>query len=319
MTDARAVAAALGGDLVSSCKVLAPGPGHSPKDRSLCVDFDSSAPDGFLVHSFAGDDWRACRDYVRSRLGMPPWQPGDGQGRRVHPSHTKEFDHRAVEREAERRPRSEDDLLRIKRAVEIWDRGADPRGTLAERYLNEHRKLELCDELAGAVLRFHPRCPWRGEDAGTADYVPALIAAFRSVDDDVITGIHRIALNNDGSKIGRRMLGIVHRAAVKLDSSATTGELAIGEGVETCMAARQLGIRPCWALGSVGAISFFPLIPSVVTLRIIGENDDASQHPIEMCGQRWRRAGRRVRVILPTAGDKDLNDALMRNGYGRAS
>jgi hypothetical protein len=250
---------------------------------------------------------------------MPPWEPGDGRDRRVHPSRIKEFDRRAVDRAAEHRPRNEDDLLRIKRAVEIWDGGADPRGTLAERYLNEHRKLELYDELAGAVLRFHPRCPWRNENTGRTDHIPALVAAFRSIDDDEITAIHRIALNSDGTKIGRRMVGVVHRAAVKLDSSTTTGELAIGEGVETCMAARQLGIRPCWALGSVGAISFFPIIPNVTTLRIAGENDAASQRAIEMCGQRWRRAGRRVRVIRPTAGDKDLNDALMRNGYGRAS
>jgi putative DNA primase/helicase len=316
MIDLRQIAAALGGEVCGQ-QVRAPGPNHSPRDRSLSVLLTA---DGFIiVNSFAGDNPLACKDYVRSRLGMPPWQPGDGQGRRVHPSRTKEYDHRAVEREAERRPRSEDDLLRIKRAVAIWDQGADPRGTLAERYLNEHRKLELCDELAGAVLRFHPRCPWRNEDAGTTDYVPALIAAFRSIDDNTITAIHRIALNNDGTKLARRMLGVVHRAAVKLDPNTTTGELAIGEGVETCMAARQLGIRPCWALGSVGAILFFPLIPAVVTLRIIGENDVASQPKIEMCGRRWRNAGRRVRVIRPTAGDKDLNDALMRNGYGRAS
>jgi Toprim-like len=31
---------------------------------------DPSAPDGFLVHSFAGDDAIACRDYVRKKLGL---------------------------------------------------------------------------------------------------------------------------------------------------------------------------------------------------------------------------------------------------------
>ena len=52
----------------------------------------------------------------------------------------------------------------------------------------------------------------------------------------------------------------VQRAAVKLDRIATT--LIIGEGVETCMAARQcmatgdIERAPIWPLGSVGAISF---------------------------------------------------------------
>jgi putative DNA primase/helicase len=312
MIDARAVALALGGDVLSGSEVLAPGPGHSPKDRSLSIDFDPSAPDGFVVHSFAGDDWRACRDYVRSRLGMPPWKPGDGQDRCVHPSRIKEFDRRAVDREAERRPRSEEDLLQIKYAVAIWDRAADPQGTLAERYLNS-RALELTAELAGPVLRFHPRCPWRNEDTGRTDYIPALIAAFRSIDDDVITAIHRIALNPDGTKLDRRMLGPVRRAAVKLDPSSTTGELAIGEGIETCMAARQLGIRPCWALGSTSNILGFPVIGNITQLTILGEPGEASRDAIRFCAPRWRNAGRRVRIIMPEIGS-DLNDELIAGG-----
>jgi hypothetical protein len=312
MLDLRTIAAALGGEVCGQ-QVLAPGPGHSPRDRSLSVTFN---PDGsFVVFSHAGDDPIECKDHVRVRLGMPPWQPGDGQDRRVEPSRVRTFDRAIVDRGAEYRPRSEDDLARIAMATRLWDDAEEPRGTLAERYLNS-RALELTAELA--VLRFHPRCPWRDENTGKTERIPALIAAFRSIDDDAITGIHRIALKPDGSKIGRRMLGVVHRAAVKLDPS-TTGELAIGEGIETCLAARQLGIRPCWALGSVGGLSFFPIIPNVTTLRIVGENDAASQRAIEMCDQRWRRAGRRVRVIRPTAGDKDLNDTLLRNGYGCAS
>jgi hypothetical protein len=245
-------------------------------------------PNGFVCHSFSGDDWKECRDYVRQRLGMPGW---DGDGPNRHPR-------AAVDREAERREHSEDDLLRIQRALEIWDASRDPRGTLAERYLKDHRKLDLPDDLAGAVLRFNPRTPWRNENTGKTERVPALIAAFRSIDSDAITAVHRVALAPDGSKIERRMLGVVHRAAIKL--GAAGDELAIGEGFETCMAARQLGIQsPCWALGSVGVISFFPIIPSVRTLRILGEDDAANARAIELCGKRWRAAGRRVRVIKP--------------------
>ena len=53
----RAVALALGGDVVGS-QVLAPGPGHGPRDRSLSVKLSPSSPDGFIAHSFAGDDSR---------------------------------------------------------------------------------------------------------------------------------------------------------------------------------------------------------------------------------------------------------------------
>ena len=67
--DLKTVARALGGQ-VSSGQVLAPGPGHSANDRSLSVKLDSSAPDGFLVNSFANDDPKECKDYVRGKLGL---------------------------------------------------------------------------------------------------------------------------------------------------------------------------------------------------------------------------------------------------------
>ena len=64
------IAEALGGYVING-QVLAPGPGHSAKDRSLSVKLDSNASDGFVVHSFANDDPLVCRDYVRKRLGLP--------------------------------------------------------------------------------------------------------------------------------------------------------------------------------------------------------------------------------------------------------
>jgi hypothetical protein len=81
----QGLAKALGGE-VSAGQVLAPGPGHSPADRSLSVKPDASAPDGFVVHSFAGDDAIVCKNHVRGKLGRPPWQPnGKGNSRRLSP------------------------------------------------------------------------------------------------------------------------------------------------------------------------------------------------------------------------------------------
>ena len=72
--DLATIARALGGD-VSAGQVLAPGPGHSSADRSLSVKLAPEAPDGFLVHSFAGDDPIACKDHVREKLGQPKREP----------------------------------------------------------------------------------------------------------------------------------------------------------------------------------------------------------------------------------------------------
>jgi AAA domain len=74
----QALAAALGGE-VSNGQVLAPGPGHSPDDRSLAVKLGGN--DGFVVHSFADDDAIVCRDYVRQKAGLGAFKP-NGNGRR---------------------------------------------------------------------------------------------------------------------------------------------------------------------------------------------------------------------------------------------
>jgi putative DNA primase/helicase len=311
--DLRAVAHALGGQVAGKDTALAPGPGHTSRDRSLAVRLDPAAPDGFLIFSHAGDDWKLCRDHVRARLGLPTWESGDGYHRAIPHDRVEKWDLAVVETKFDSHAMSDDELLRISAARRTWEAGHDPRGTPAEKYLRDERKLDLPDELAGTVLRFNPRCPWRNENTGKTDHVPALIVPFRSIDQDSITGIHRIALRDDGTKLGRRMLGIVHRAAIKFDL-VDNDSLAIGEGVETTMAARQLGFAPAWALGSVGAISFFPLIEGVKVLFILGEKGDASARAVRLCGTRWQRAGRRVRIVMPDIGS-DLNDVLAMRSF----
>jgi Toprim domain-containing protein len=308
MMDLRTLRAALGGE-ISAGQLLCPGPGHSPRDRSMSVRLAPN-DDGFIVYSHSGDDWATCKDYVRERLGWPAWEPGDDRDRRVAPSQLKAFDRAAIDAESERRERTNEDQERIKRARALWNEAADPRGTAAEHYLRS-RALVLADDVANTVLRYHPRCPWRDENTGSTVFIPALLAAFTSIDDGVVTAVHRIRVDQPERwpKTERRMLGLVHRAAVKLDP--INGTLAIGEGLETCMAARMLGHAPAWALGSVGMIARFPLINSVAQLKILGETGKASADAIQMCGQRWHRAGRRVQIITPDPGCDDLNTELM--------
>jgi hypothetical protein len=80
MHDVRAIAHALGGEVLGRDCILCPGPGHSRQDRSLSVKLDPTAPDGFIVHSFAGDDPIICKDHVRERLGLEPFKP-NGNGK----------------------------------------------------------------------------------------------------------------------------------------------------------------------------------------------------------------------------------------------
>jgi hypothetical protein len=47
-----------------------------PVDHSLSIRIEPTAPDGFIVHSFAGDSPLESRDYVRAALGRA--RGGDG-------------------------------------------------------------------------------------------------------------------------------------------------------------------------------------------------------------------------------------------------
>ena len=79
------IARALGGKVTRNSNgqpcVLAPGPGHSAKDKSLSIMLASSAEGGFVVHPFSPkDDPIACKDWVRQQLGSPPFKPSRKRG-----------------------------------------------------------------------------------------------------------------------------------------------------------------------------------------------------------------------------------------------
>jgi hypothetical protein len=186
-------------------------------------------------------------------------------------------------------------------ALRLWREGVDPRGTLAEKYLAD-RGLDLGEDLAGEILRWHSG-------------VGALMALFRNILTNEPQAISRTFLDAEGRKLKRMFLGPTGGAAVKLDADETVlGGLHAGEGVETCMAARQLlGLRPTWALGSAGAIAAFPVLSGIEALTLLKERDEASARAVEECGGRWHAAGREV-LINETDFGKDLNDELREGG-----
>jgi putative DNA primase/helicase len=279
----KTLRAALGGEITGD-QLLCPGPNHSLRDRSLAVR--PTASGGFLVHSFAGDDWRICRDHVCERLGLPAWRPG------CKPNITVSW--------TEPSPAAESERWRTERAQAIWAEGEHPQGTLAEEYLGA-RKLQLPAELCGSVLRYHSACLWGNER------IPCLIAPFRSVDNNSVTGIHRIRLDRPERwpATERMMFGAVAGSAIKLDPPGQ--RLNIGEGLETCLAARQLGFGATWALGS--ARGFAP-VNRVSELVVLGEHDEASRKAADACSLSWIACGRQVHLALPTIG-KDFNDYLL--------
>jgi hypothetical protein len=98
------------------------------------------------------------------------------------------------------------------------------------------------------------------------------------------------------------MLGRASEAAIMLDSISEIGsELTVAEGFETALTAYQVGQRPVWALGSVGAIAKFPILDRVAILNILAEAGDPSARAIDECADRWMDAGREVFLVNPKA------------------
>jgi putative DNA primase/helicase len=280
--DLRAIARALGGEIAGQ-EVLAPGPNHSRRDRSLSVRLSPASPSGFIVFSHADDDWRACHAYVAEKLGLPRdlWKR-----------------ERAAEARQTKRPPGDDPeadrARKIAAALSLWAHGVDPRGTPAERYLAS-RKLTLDADIAADVIRWH------------AD-IDAMMALFRDIRTDEPKAISRTFLDREAQKLDRKFLGPVGGCAIKLDPDEDVlAGLHVGEGAETCLAARQLGLRPCWALGSKSAIGAFPALDGIEALTILAEPD--AEKETEACAVRWHAAGREV-LIMRAVGAKDANDVL---------
>ena len=285
--DAKNIARTLGGDVLGK-GALVPGPGHGRHDRSLRVFIDPNAPDGFRTHSYAGDNWQDCRDYVKERLGIDrdAWRDRDP----------------GVKAESIELIPDQPDPTKIAAAMRLWAEGVDPRGTPVETYL-QSRRLELDDAVCSEVLRWHPG-------------IRAMLALFRNIITNEPQAISRTYITGEGRKDitrapgGRKFLGPVKSAAIKLDADEDVlGGLHIGEGIETCMAARVLGLRPAWALGSADAIAAFPVLSGIECLSLLREHDDANARAADTCADRWLEAGREVFDVDPIAGD-DINDSI---------
>jgi putative DNA primase/helicase len=283
---AREIAAAFGGNVTGPSSANIPGPGHSRNDRSLSVKIDPRAPGGFVVYSHAGDNPIECRDYICARLGFLTSRGGERQ----QPLVVAECG-------------DVDEAKRKAVALKIWKVATDPIGSIVERYLRDHRGLELPAGIAGNAIRFHPSLRFNQQTD-----LPAMVCLLRNIITNSPCGIHRTFLDPaSAQKIGRKMLGVAKGAAIKFD--AEPGQtLTVGEGIETVLSARAAGYAPCWALGSSGAVRSFTVINVLAELTILEENDPTSRRDVKICAKRYLDARKPVNIITSKVGN-DFNDA----------
>lgn len=304
MMSIKQLARLLGGE-ASGPKVLAPGPGHSNHDRSMVVFMDATNPDGFRVHSFSGDDWKACRDHVKARLGI-----SDSPAPRFEPPRTIAVT--AVRDESDR----------TDFALRLWHEATPITGTPAAVYLASRGiDLSRLPEGIGDALRWHPACAWEGGRHG------AMIGLLTDAQSCKPKAIHRTAITTQGQKIGKKMLGPSNGCVVRLwpDEAITTG-LVLGEGIETTLAAatrmdhRGTSLIPAWAACSAGAMAKFPPLLGVECLTILVDHDKsgAGQRAAMECAGRWNAAGIEVTTLMPPTEGEDFADVATQTIRGAA-
>lgn len=279
----------LGGDLGRNGIVTCPGPGHSPKDRSLSVWLDG---DDLRVYSFAGDDWQVCKDHVRERLGLPSWEPGKRQNGGPPTCRARASYDRG-------------DLSRIALARRIWREGEDPRVAPVLAYL-DHRGLPPLAAEQLPVFRYHGRCPFDGER------VPALICRFSPIENDPgletePTAILRVRLDRYDGARRKLCLGPSRGQVIKLCRDLSLAGIGVCEGTEKALAIIACGWRPVWVTSGTSTLRTFPLVPHLECLTIFSDADDPGRNAALACAARWHDAGREVRILQPPAphGDWD--------------
>jgi len=207
----------------------------------------------------------------------------------------------------------------IRRMVEKTLRGLVPIiGAPGEAYLRDVRKIDtgaIADVLGStAALGWHPECFFR-EDGHRLDQ--RSLGCIVAVMTDPLTanptgGISRTYIH-EGQKVGKAK-GLGPAGVVRLTpDEEVLGGLHIGEGLETCLAAMSLGLRPMWSTGSTAIMAKLPVVGGIECISVLADHDEngAGERAALELEQRWREAGREVLVVAPSAPG-DFNDVIMR-------
>ena len=285
---AEAVAKALGGRKAGTVW-MARCPAHDDRAPSLAIA--DAKNDKVLVRCHAG-----ChqRDVIAALRARGAW-PDTGRGARQ------------LLRKAGRQPPAEPDCDALKRteaALAIWRASHPAEGTPVETYLHS-RGLMIP---VPPSIRFHA-----GLKHPSGAVWPAMVALVTQGAAGNPIGIHRTFLGRDGDRKApvepaKMMLGPCRGGAVRLGTRCTV--LMVGEGIETCLAAKRATGQAAWAALSTSGLRALDLPRDVRDVIVLADGDDPGEAAAQDCTWRWKREGRRVRIARPPRS-MDFNDLLL--------
>jgi phage/plasmid primase-like uncharacterized protein len=98
-------------------------------------------------------------------------------------------------------------------------------------------------------------------------------------------------------------------------SEVQDGRLGVAEGIETALSVVASG-APCWACVDASNLQRLPILAGVNRLDIWADNDrsNVGQDAASQLANRWTRAGKEVRVLIPDQVGADWNDVARSRG-----
>ncbi len=234
---------------------------------------------------------------------------------------------------SEEAPISVDHQAKMKRAEKIWKGTLPIEGTLAERYLREHRGIE------GPLppsCRFHPGV-WHFE---TGETHPALIVGARNSDRSLgVPTLQAIFLDNatankdsvlNAAEVSKLTYGFyAEGSAIVINKGKHPHRIVITEGPETGLSIKEADPDlTIFAVLGCGNFKKIPIGPHVKEILFCADNDykknPAQQTEIPKSEEKMREAaeyfaekGIDVYFVMPEKAREDFNDVLKNEGAQR--
>jgi Ti-type conjugative transfer relaxase TraA len=207
---------------------------------------------------------------------------------------------------------------KIERAQKLWAKGQPIQGTIAERYLKEHRKIvgELSQD-----FRYLSNVKVAGEQSAGKTY-PCLMVAARSNTGDItavqLTFLDSKTANKADVPVQKRSYGLLKGSAVTIQAGKDSNLLFIAEGVETALSLKAAGIEGT-IKASLGLSNIARIEPQDHNTHIVICGDhDAPNSPavksLQKSVQAFQERGFKVSVIKPDTLGEDFNDILKKQG-----
>lgn len=214
---------------------------------------------------------------------------------------------------------------KINLARKEYSQGVPIQGTLAEKYLREHRGIggDLPSDFKFRTAMEHPH---------TRELVPTLLAPIRDKENN-LTGIVRIFLNKDGTKydkivtdndkeekaVARANLGIVGEGAVVVQRGSMPTTLWVAEGIETALSlAQSVPNQSVLASISVSNLKNIPVGAETEKVVICADKDKPGSNTskaVIAAVETHLSCGKRVFIALPLGTEKcDFNDLIKQGG-----